>query len=147
MDGDVSFTAVKSCLLFCCLATAVRLSDGLTRESGGIRSHNVDILPSLPPHRPTQQIQRWASCRLSPLHWPQVRTPARTCTRNPPTPPSPRTPPRTANVRAAAAVEAKGATPSLTPAPCLHRHLPPRSTPPLPQSHLCSTAELPKKNP
>jgi len=100
----------------------------------------------LPHHLPTQQIQRWASCRPSPLPWPQVRTPTLTYTKNPPTPPSPHTPPRTASVRAAVAVEAKGVTPSLTPVLCLPHHLPPRSTPPLPQSRLCSTVELPKRS-
>lgn len=100
---------------------------------------------SLPPHPPTQQIQQWAFCRLSPLPWPQVQTPTPSCTRNPPTPPSPRTLQRTANVRAAA-VEVKVATPSLTPALWLHPHLPPRSTHHLPQSRLCSTAELLKRS-
>lgn len=115
----------------------------LTRKSTSLQTAP---LPCLPPHPPTRQIQRWDSCRLSPLHLPRVRTPAPTYTRNPPTLPSPRTLLRTANVTAVEAVQAKGATPSLTPAPCPRRHLPPKSTPLLPQSHPSSTAELPKRN-
>lgn len=113
------------------------------------KSTSLQTAPLLSPPRPppTRQIQRWVSCRLSPLRWPQVQTPVPTCTRSPPTPPSHRTLPRTASERTAAAEEAKGATPSLTPAPCPHRHPPPRSTPRPPPSRLYSTAELPKRSP
>ena len=144
-DSEIVFTTVLSFLLLSLYQTTMGQVHLPTR-----RSTSLQTVPLLcrPPHPPTRQIRRWASCRLSPLHWPRVQTPAPTCTRNPPTPPSPRTLPRTANARAAAVVEAKGATPSLTPALCLHRHLPPKSTPPLlPQSRLCSMAELPKRSP
>lgn len=102
-----------------------------TRKSTNLLS----IPPLSPPHRLcTQQTQQWVFCRPSRPRWPQALTPVLICTRNPPIPLSPRTRQRTRNVTAV--VEAKAATPSRTPALCLHR-LPLRSIP-LPPSHLYS---------
>lgn len=99
-------------------------------------------LPS-PPHRLcTRQTQQWVFCRPSRPRWPQALTPVLICTRNRPTPLSPRTRQRTRN--AMALVEAKAATPSLTPALCLHRH--PLRSIPLPPSRLCSMAGCLKRS-
>lgn len=114
------------------------------------KSTSLQTAPLLfhPHHPPTQLIQLWVSCRQSPHRWPQVQTPVLICTRNPPIHLFLRTLLRTANVRAVVAVEAKGATPSPTPALCLlhHRRLPPKSTRPPLQSPPCFMVVPPKKN-